>query len=292
MTVGRIRVGVSGWRYEPWRRHFYPEGLPQRDELRFASEHLDAVEINGTFYSLQRPERFGTWYAQTPRDFRFAVKGSRFVTHIKRLRDVTVPLANFFASGVLRLEEKLGPLLWQLPRSFQWDAERVDGFLASLPRDFASAARLGHRHDGRLKARAWLRFRTNRRLRHALEARHESFFCDEMVRVLRRHRVALVFSHTDGQWPYAEELTADLVYLRLHGPGRLYASDYDEQAREHWARRIEAWRDGGEPEDAKTITERRPPRHARRDVWVFFDNTDKRHAPHNAAALIERLARA
>ncbi len=292
MRAGRIRVGVSGWRYAPWRGHFYPEGVRPRDELRYASERLDALEINGTFYALQRPERFGEWYAQTPRGFRFAVKGSRFITHMKRLEDTTTPLANFFASGVLRLEEKLGPFLWQLPASLRWDAERVDAFLGRLPRDFEAAARLGRRHDGRLKARAWLRFRTNRRVRHALEVRHESFLCEEMVRALRRHRVALVFSHTAGRWPYAEELTAGFVYLRLHGPGALYASDYDARARERWARRIETWCDGGQPDDAETITDRTPPRRERRDVWVFFDNTDKRHAPRDARALMERLENA
>jgi len=289
MRDGRVRIGVSGWRYEPWRSHFYPAGLPHRDELCYASQQLDAVEINGTFYSLQRPESFGAWYAQTPPAFRFAVKGSRFVTHMKRLKDVAVPLANFFASGVLRLEEKLGPFLWQLPASVRFDPERLEVFLSSLPRDFAAAARLGRRHDHRLKARAWLRFRTNRRLHHVLEVRHESFLCDELVRLLRRHRVALAFSHTDSRWPYVEEVTADLVYLRLHGPGRLYASDYDASAREGWAERIEAWRGGGQPDDADTITEQPPPRRRGRDVWVFFDNTDKRHAPHNAVALIERL---
>jgi uncharacterized protein YecE (DUF72 family) len=177
-----VRIGVSGWRYAPWRGRFYPRGLPQRDELAYASERLGAIEINGTFYSLQRPERFATWYAQSPRDFRFAVKGSRFITHMKRLRDVGVALANFTASGVLRLEEKLGPILWQLPASFAFDAERVDAFLGRLPRDFAAAARLGRRHDRRLRARAWLRYRENRAIRHALEVRHESFFCTSSSR--------------------------------------------------------------------------------------------------------------
>jgi uncharacterized protein YecE (DUF72 family) len=288
---GAVRVGVSGWRYPPWRGHFYPAGLPQRDELRFASARFGALEVNGTFYALQRPERFGEWYDATPRGFRFAVKGSRFITHTKRLADATVPLANFFASGVLRLDDKLGPFLWQLPASFRWDAARVDRFLATLPRDFEAAARLARRHDRRLRAPAWLGFDTNRRLEHALEVRHESCLCAEMVRVLRRHRVALVFSHTGGRWPYAEELTAGFVYLRLHGPGRLYASDYDASARERWVRRIEAWRDGGQPDDARTVTGRPPPRRQARDVWVFFDNTDKLHAPRDAEALIARLRR-
>jgi uncharacterized protein YecE (DUF72 family) len=264
---------VSGWRYAGWRGPFYPKGLPQREELSYASQRLGAIEINGTFYSLQRPERFGAWYEQTPREFRFAVKGSRFITHMKRLGGGAAPLANFFASGVLRLDDKLGPILWQVPASFVFDAERIESFLACVPRDFAAAARLGRRHDRRLAARAWLRHRTNRPIRHALEVRHESFFCEELYAILRRHGVALVFSHTAGRWPYAEELTSDFVYLRLHGPSALYASNYDHRALARWARRVRDWRCGG------------------RDVWVFFDNTDKRHAPGNAETLIARCAR-
>jgi uncharacterized protein YecE (DUF72 family) len=288
--AGRVRVGVSGWRYAPWRGRFYPADLPHPLELRFAGERFGAIEINGTFYSLQRPERFARWHDETPRGFRFAVKGSRFITHMKRLEDVAVPLANFYASGVLRLEEKLGPFLWQLPADFPLDTERIERFLDLLPRDCAAAARLGRRHDERLPARAWLTYGANRRLEHALEFRHPSFLCADLVRIARRQRVALVFSHTAGRWPYVEELTAGFAYLRLHGPADLYASDYGRRAREEWARRIEAWAAGGEPDDARKITEWDPPARRGRDVWVFFDNTDKVHAPRNAVALIERLA--
>jgi len=288
--AGALRIGVSGWRYDDWRGSFYPDHLPRSEELSYASSRFGALELNGTFYSLQSPESFGQWYAQTPRGFRFAVKGSRYVTHMKRIDDVATALANFFASGVLRLEEKLGPVLWQLPARLPFDADRLDRFLAQLPHDFSSAAKRARRHDDRLPHRAWLRFRTDRRIRHALEVRHESFLCPEFVDILRRHRVGLVASHTVGRWPYVEELTAHFAYLRLHGPGALYASRYDEQAIAYWAERAEAWQRGEEPEDAEKITDRPPPGRGRRDVWVFFDNTDKRHAPEDARALIRATA--
>jgi uncharacterized protein YecE (DUF72 family) len=154
-----------------------------------------------------------------------------------------------------------------------------------LPRDTAAAVRLGRGHDGRLPTRAWLRPRTAGRLQHALELRHRSFPCEEMVRIARRQGVALVASHTGGRWPYVEEVTTSFVYLRLHGPGKLYASDYRAAARAKWVDRVRAWHAGGQPADAATITSWPPPRSAGRDVWVFLDNTDKRHAPRNVMAL-------
>lgn len=287
-----MRIGVSGWRYAPWRGRFYPRGLPQHEELRYSSEQLATVELNGTFYALQSPTSFATWHDATPRDFKFAVKGGRFITHMKRLRDVTAPLSNFFASGVLRLESKLGPFLWQLPGGFRFDAGRIERFLALLPHDTEAAVGLARRHDAWMRSRAWLEPSTHRRLQHALELRHESFLCTEMIDLARHHGIALVFSHTAGVWPYTEEITSDFVYVRLHGPGRLYASDYDENARAYWAERIRTWRTGAQPDDAKTFSERAPPRRKRRDVWVFFDNTDKVHAPGNALAMARALAEA
>jgi len=286
----RVRIGVSGWRYGPWRKSFYPEELRQREELSYASRQFGAIEINGTFYSLQRPERFGDWYACTPPEFRFAVKGSRYITHMKRLTDIDTPLANFFASGLLRLDDKLGPLLWQLPPDMRFDAARLEHFLSRLPRDFDAAADLARHHDDRLRSEPWLDYSRNRTLEHALEFRHESFMCNELVRMARRHDVALVFSHTDGRWPYVEEITAHFVYVRLHGPGELYASNYDARAEELWAERVLAWHSGSEPGNAVRITARPPPRRRARDVWVFFDNTDKRHAPANARSLMQRLS--
>src|SRR5579885_2291867 len=249
---GRIRIGISGWLYPGWRGDFYPPGLRQRDELSFASRHFDTIEINGTHYSLQRPECFARWYHETPEHFVFAVKGSRFVTHLKQLRDIEVPLANFFAQGVLQLEEKLGPFLWQFAPRFRFDPAKLDAFLHLLPRDSAAAAELAKSHDHRLAGRAWTTTTKRRPLRHAIEIRHRGFLDPEFVALLRRHNVALVFADA-LDWPYAEDVTADFLYLRLHGSEELYASGYSDDALADWASRIRLWSTGTEPNDAELI---------------------------------------
>jgi len=167
--TGVVRIGISGWRYEPWRGVFYPPGLAQRSELAFASRMLPTIEINGSFYSLQRPESYTEWHDETPPGFVFAVKGSRYLTHMLKLRNVATPLANFFASGVLRLREKLGPILWQFPPQLGFDAERFDAFFSMLPRDTEAALALARGHDERLAGRAWLKIDRVRPLRHAVE---------------------------------------------------------------------------------------------------------------------------
>ena len=288
-SVSRIRIGISGWQYGDWQGRFYPSELPQKERLRYLARRFPTVEINGTFYSLKQPQHFRNYYRQTPRDFRFAVKGGRYITHMKRLGDVRVPLANHFASGVLELKEKLGPHLWQLPRDFRFEANRIEAFLALLPRDSESAARLAAEHDDRLPGAASTRAHGRRRLRHALEVRHPSFLCDAFIRLLHDYGVALVFSHSDDRWPYFEDVTAGFVYLRLHGPGKLYASPYDERALGDWSDRVRRWHEGGQPADAKTAGSRKPPRRGSRDVYVYFDNTDKVHAPKNAQRMAERL---
>jgi len=151
--MATTRIGISGWRYAPWRGTFYPKDLPQRAELEYASAHLSAIEINGSFYSLQRPQSYASWYADTPEDFMFAVKGPRYITHMKRLRDVEVPLANFLASGVLNLKDKLGPVLWQFPPNFKYDRERFEAFLGLLPRDTQEAAAIARKADARHSCR-------------------------------------------------------------------------------------------------------------------------------------------
>ncbi len=168
-------IGTSGWRYPPWRGAFYPAGLAQRRELEHLSRRVSSIEINGSFYALQRPENYRSWAAEAPDDFVFAVKGGRFITHLKQLREVEAPLANFFASGVLALGPKLGPILWQLPPRMRFDAERLAAFLALLPRTTGAAARLATGHDERLDGRALTETDADRPLRHALEVRHESF---------------------------------------------------------------------------------------------------------------------
>ena len=285
---GRIRIGISGWRYPGWRGGFYPEGLRQKDELAYAGRQFDTIEINGTHYSLQRPESFARWREETPEGFVFAVKGSRFITHMKRLRDIEAPLANFFAQGLLRLGPKLGPILWQFPPRFRFDAERLDAFFRLLPRRTDAAAVLAGRHDHRLAGRAWTTADRVRPLRHAVEIRHPSFLDAAFVRLLRHHDIALVFADA-VDWPYAEDVTAGFLYLRLHGSEELYASGYSGEALDRWAARIHAWSMGGQPADARLIDPASRPRRRRRDVYVYFDNDAKVRAPFDAQALRRRL---
>lgn len=264
-----IRIGVSGWLYPPWRGVFYPKGLPHKEELPYLASQVSSVEINGTFYSLQRPTSFQTWFEQTPDDFVFAVKGPRFITHMKQLRDVEAPLANFFASGVLALKHKLGPMLWQLPPRLRFDAERLTKFLSLLPRSTRAAAALAKHHNEKLKTDPWLKPGPNRVIQHALEVRHPSFESAESVALLRKHNVALVIADTAGKFPNPREDTADFFYLRLHGDKELYASGYDDKALDEWA---------------ATIRDRQA-----KDVYVYFDNDMKVKAPGDARALATKL---
>jgi len=288
-AAGEVRIGISGWRYEPWRGIFYPPGLAQRRELAFAARMLPTIEINGSFYSLQRPGSYAEWYDQTPPGFVFALKGSRYITHMLKLKNVGTPLANFFASGVLRLRDKLGPILWQFPPQLGFDAERFAAFFALLPRDSGAALALARRHDERLDGRAWLEIDHVRPLRHAVEIRHPSFVDPAFIALLRRHRIALVVADTAGRWPLLEDLTADFVYVRLHGDKELYASGYDDAALDRWAVRIAAWRGGGQVGDARLASARPGRGRARRDVYCYFDNDVKVHAPYDAAHLAARL---
>jgi uncharacterized protein YecE (DUF72 family) len=287
--VSRIVIGVSGWSYKHWRSRFYPAGLRQRDELAYVASQLDSVELNGTFYSLQRPESFRTWHAQTPDSFVFAIKGSRFISHNKKLANVDTALANFFASGLLLLREKLGPIVWQLPERMRFDADRLDSFLAALPRDTAAAAELAAHHDERVADRNWTETDETRPLRYALEPRNLEFFNAECMDILRRHDVALVAADS-GRWPLFEEVTASFVYLRLHGSPVTYASRYSDKALDRWAAAIAAWSRGSQPADAARVTDRPLPSRRRRDVYCYFDNDGHAHAPHDALRLRERIA--
>ncbi len=285
-----IRIGISGWRYVPWRRVFYPEGLVQRDELAYAAARFGSIEINGAFYSLQAPSSWRAWRAATPPGFVFAVKGPRFITHFRRLREIETPLANFFASGVLALGDRLGPLLWQFPPDFRFDPARLQAFLGLLPRDTDAALALARRRDRTLmRGRTALPEQRNRRLRHAVEVRHASFLDPAFVALLRRHRTGLVVADSAGRHPVLEDVTADFVYVRLHGDTELYTSGYVDAALDHWARRIRRWAAGGEPRDARRVVPRSPVRASGRDVYCYFDNDAKVHAPFDAAALEARL---
>jgi uncharacterized protein YecE (DUF72 family) len=280
-----IRIGISGWRYGPWRGKFYPGDLRQKDELAFAARQFSSIEINGTFYSLQSPASFRCWRDVTPDDFVFAVKGARFITHMKRLKDVETPLANFFASGVLALGPKLGPILWQLPPSFRFDGQKLTAFFNLLPRTTREAARLARRHDTKLKHRAVLKADAARPIRHALEIRHDSFRDPAFIALLRKHDIALVVADT-VEWPLLMDATADFVYVRLHGSEQLYASGYSDKALDRWAGRIRAWTEGREAEGEHAGP---PARKLRRDVYVYFDNDAKVRAPFDARALIKKL---
>jgi uncharacterized protein YecE (DUF72 family) len=285
-----VRIGISGWRYPPWRGVFYPKGLAQKNELRFASRVMRTVEINGSFYSLQRPSSYLHWYDETPDEFLFAVKGGRFLTHNKKLRDCAAPLANFLASGVLALEEKLGPILWQLPPQLPFDAQRLEDFFGILPRTTAAGAVIGRAHDNRLKHGVYLDVREDRRMRYALEVRHPTYADPAFIALARKHDIALVVADTAGKWPYLEDVTSDFVYLRLHGDKRLYVSGYSREALDEWAGRVAAWRDGGQPSDAKLAAPRSAPRARKsRDVYVYFDNDVKVRAPYDAMNLAARL---
>jgi uncharacterized protein YecE (DUF72 family) len=286
VSAGTIRVGISGWTYAPWRGVFYPQGLKREQELSYAAGHFRTIEINGTFYGMQRPEIFGQWADQVPGDFMFAVKAPRYITHILRLRDPEVPLANFIASGLLRLGVHLGPVLWQFPRNFRFDPRRIAPFLKLLPHDTGHAASIGKKHDNRLRAPAWLHVDLRRAMRHAFEVRHESFCCQEFIDLLRAHDVGLVCADS-VEWPRLMDLTSDFVYCRLHGSQELYTSGYDTAALSAWSRRIKTWAGGEEPADAERIGGWGRVR--KRDVFVYFDNDRKVRAPADAMELMRRL---
>ena len=286
-----IRIGISGWRYEPWRGDFYPEGLLQRRELEYASCTVSSIEINGSFYALQTPERFTNWRDTTPDDFVFSVKAPRYITHVKRLRELAEPLANSFASGPLQLEHKLGAFLWQFPPSFRYDAALFTELFERLPRTFGEAAECAARSP-RFPAPEGLATRASTPLRHAVEIRHRSFMQEDFIELLRKHRIALVVADTAGKWPLVEELTADFMYLRLHGDKELYASGYDDAALDDWARRIRAWARGTQPEGARRVSEQEDSSNAERDIYCYFDNDIKVRAPYDARQLLEKLDRA
>jgi len=249
---------------------FYPEGLAQKRELEYLSRQVNSVEINGSFYSLQRPESYQRWRASVPDDFVFSVKGGRFITHMKRLRDADTVLANFFASGLLALGPTLGPILWQTPANLPFEADVIDQFLAALPRTTSEAAALATKHDERLDGRALTETDADRPLRHAMEVRHPGFADPAFTSLLGKHGVACVIADTAGTWPVFDQVTADFVYVRLHGDQELYTSGYTDKALKSWAKRIRGWS-------------------ADHDVFVYFDNDAKVMAPRDAITLMRLL---
>jgi uncharacterized protein YecE (DUF72 family) len=274
---GSVRIGISGWRYKGWRGVLYPTSLAQRRELEFASRQFNSIELNGSFYSLQRPKTSLNGAADTPNDFEFAVKGFRYITHMLRLRDIRVPLANFFAQGLLRLGTKLGPILWQFPPNFKFQADHLEAFLSLLPKTHGEAATLGRRHDDRLGDRAWLKVSKEAPLRHALEIRHPSFACEEFIQLLRRHGIGLVVADT-VEWPLLMDVTADFVYCR-----------YNDKALDVWAKRVVLWAGGFEVRNGRRASSKDAEKRRSRDVYVYFDNDKKVRASFDAIQLRERV---
>jgi uncharacterized protein YecE (DUF72 family) len=267
-----VYVGTSGWAYRSWRGDFYPTGLRQRDELAFLGARMNSVEINGSFYSLQRPSSYRAWASAVPAEFVFAVKGGRFITHMLQLRNTHDALANFFASGVLLLGDKLGPILWQLPARTSFDAETIGTFLSALPTTLTEAATLAAEHNEKVKHVELPEKPSVARIRYVVEARHESFADVDALDLLRAHGVALALSDSADHWPVLQHGTADFAYLRLHGHGELYAGGYDAPALAKWAdaaRQLAG--DAG-------------------DIYVYFDNDARGHAPFDAVAMANLLS--
>lgn len=268
-----IRVGISGWRYAGWRGVFYPPGLPQRRELEHVSHLLGSVEVNGSFYSLQRPSSWRAWADAVPEDFVLAVKGPRFITHMKKLVDVEAPLGTFLASGVLSLGSRLGPVLWQLPPHLGFHPGRLSAFFDLLPRRTTDAAAwaAAHHDASKLKEPADWTCPRDQPLRHVLEVRHPSFRTPEFCELLRAHDIGMVVSDSAGTWPMFDETTSDVAYVRLHGDAELYTSGYSDAALDRWAEKVRGWEADG------------------LDVLVYLDNDAKIHAPFDAIGLQERL---
>ena len=269
--MARYYVGMSGWTYEPWRGDFYPKGLRQADELAYASEHVTSIELNGSFYSLQKPASWQKWRDGTPEGFVFSVKAPRFITHIKRLDDVAEPVANFFASGILALGAKLGPILWQLPPNLDFDPDNLEAFLSLLPHTTGEAVELAKKRGERMKGKEYLETDADRPVRHALEVRNYSFDDQDFATLVERHNVATVLGDSAGRWPKLDWVTADFAYARLHGDKELYTSGYD-------AAGIEAWQEWVLDQLDHD-----------RDAYVYFDNDQKVRSPYDAMSLLEKL---
>ena len=268
--MATARIGISGWNYAPWRGVFFPEGLVQSRELEFASRQVDSIEINGSFYALQKPASYARWYRQAPDGFVYSVKAPRYISHIRRLNEVSGPVSNFFASGVLGLREKLGPILWQFPPSMKFDYERFSRFIDMLPHDTIAAARSARKHDAWMAERA-LTFTDERRpVLHCIEVRNETFRSEKFFELLKDHGIANVISHSTDAWPQFDEVTSDFVYARLHGEGEIYSGSYGRRI-VYWQKRVETWLQ------------------AKRDVYLYFDNDQKVRAPFDAMKLMARV---
>ncbi len=266
MNTGRIGVGVGGWSFAPWRDNFYPRGLPQAQELGFASRQLSAIEINATFYRTQTPESFRRWADETPDDFAFAVKAHRLTTHRKVLADNGPAIDHFLSSGLLELGEKLGPIVWQFAPTKRFEPDDFEAFLRILPK--ASGGR---------------------RLRHVLEVRHESFCVADFIALARRHECAICLAESDI-YPAIADITADFVYVRLQKSSADLDAGYARGEIDQWRDRALCWAEGEQPADLPYVSGTPAPKRPARDVFVFFIAGAKEKNPAAARALIERLA--
>ena len=264
MIPGRIRVGVGGWSYEPWCGAFYPDDLPAKRQLEYASARLTTIEINATFYRTQSPASFQKWAAETPDDFVFTVKAHRMSTSRKTPEEMADSINWFLGSGVLELGDKLGPVNWQFPPYRRFDRDYFDAFLGLLP----------HEREGR-------------RLRHAIEVRKEGFETPEFVDLLRKHQVAVVFTDAED-WPTIPDPTADFIYARLQRTKEEVETGYTEEELDFGASAMRAWAAGGSP-PALPLVSSKPAPVAPRDVFVFMISGAKVRNPAAAQVLLVRL---
>jgi len=285
---GQICIGMSGWRYDDWRGTFYPEGLAQRRELEFASRQLNSIELNGTFYSLQKPKSYLQWMNETPDDFVFSVKGTKFITHVRGLENVATPLANFLAQGLLQLGTKLGPILWQFPPNFKFNAQLLKDFFDLLPRTHKQAAAYARQRDEWMAERSWFEVERDVPLRWAIETRNKSFAVPEYISLLRKNQIAIVVADS-VKWPRMMDITADFVYCRLHGSEEVYPNGYDPESIDSWASRILAWSRGEEVTDGLRVHPDPAPKRNSRDVFVYFDDEVKVRAPLDAQSLTAKI---
>lgn len=260
----RIRCGIGGWTYEPWRDNFYPKGLPQSQELGYAAGRLTAIEVNGTYYSTMKPASFAKWRDETPEGFVFSLKASRFATNRRVLAEAGDSVRRFTESGIAELGPKLGPIVWQFMPTKVFDAADFGAFLALLPGKAGGLA-----------------------LRHVMDVRHESFMTPEYLALARKHKVATVFTDSD-KFPSFADLTGDFAYARLMNSQAKLKAGYAPRALDEWAARAREWAAGATPADLPRVEDRKDAKKAR-DVFVFFINGAKERAPAAAQALIERL---
>ena len=265
VPAGRIRVGIGGWIYAPWRGVFYPKGLKQADELAYAASRLTSIEINATHYRLQSPASFRKWAAAAPDGFKFSVKGPRLVTQQRALAETSSFIRRFFASGLAELGEKLGPVLWQFAPFKKFDKEDFAKFLGHLPREL----------DGKP-------------VNHVIEARHASFATPEFIALLRDEGVSAVFTEAED-FPSMADLTGDVVYARLQRGNDTLPAAYPPKELDQWAERARVWAKGGTPEDLPLIDANHKADAKPRDVFIYFIHEGKLRAPAAAIALIERL---